>query len=368
MLNSLISKLKEVKDFRKSQGRRHELWVVLTIIILALLTGNVSYKQITSFCKAEEEKLIEMLSITSKTLPSYSTIRRVMLGINIIDIQSILTSIINNYYSQKSQEDWIAIDGKSLKNTLTNYEEKSQNMLNVVSWFSQETKLIIKVEIQENKKKSESAVVRSMIENCDLYNKVFTLDALHCNKEITKTIIESKNDYLITVKRNQIKLHNRLKELAQITKPLTVYDSRDKSHGRDVIRKTSVFDSQEVRHKNYPHIKSFIKVERMGFRGDKEYSQTLYYISSKKLTAEIFAQKIQEHWLIENQVHWVKDVIFNEDKSRIKNKEVAGKFSLLVTLILNVYRSCGFISIKDGQSWLGKNWEKMLLVDGFDGS
>ena len=114
--------------------------------------------------------------------------------------------------------------------------------------------------------------------------------------------------------------------------------------------------------------KSFIKVERMGFRGDKEYSQTLYYISSKKLTAEIFAQKIQEHWLIENQVHWVKDVIFNEDKSRIKNKEVAGKLSLLVTLILNVYRSWGFISIKDGQSWLGKNWEKMLLVDGFDGS
>jgi hypothetical protein len=80
-------------------------------------------------------------------------------------------TIINNYYSQKSQEDWIAIDGKSLKNTLTDYEEKSQNMLNVVSWFSQETKLIIKVEIQENKKKSEIAVVLSMIENCDLSNK-----------------------------------------------------------------------------------------------------------------------------------------------------------------------------------------------------
>ena len=75
-----------------------------------------------------------------------------------------------------------------------------------------------------------------MIENCDLSNKVFTLDALHCNKEITKTIIESKNDYLITVKRNQIKLYNRLKELEKIRKPVSVYQSSDKSHGRYVIR------------------------------------------------------------------------------------------------------------------------------------
>jgi hypothetical protein len=73
-------------------------------------------------------------------------------------------------------------------------------------------------------------------------------------------------------------------------------------------------------------------------------------------------KKIREHWLIENQVHWVKDVIFNEDKSRIKGIDVAGKFSLLVTLILNIYRSLGFVSIKEGQSWLGNNWEKILAI------
>ena len=363
MLNSLINKLKEVKDFRNSQGRRHELWVVLAIIILALLTGKVSYKEIASFSKNEEQKLIELLSIPAKKLPSYSTIRRVIIGLNEIELQSILSSMISQYYGNIEKEDWIAIDGKSLKNTLTNYEHKSQNMLIMVSWFSQDTRLILKVESQENKQQSENAIVCSMIEKCGLHNKVFTLDALHCNQKLTKTIIESKNDYLITVKRNQIKLHNRLKELAQIRKPLTVYQSIDKSHGRYVIRKISVFDGQEVGHKNYPHVKSFIKIERMGFRGDKEYSQTLYYISSKKLSAEIFAEKIQAHWLIENQLHWVKDVIFNEDKSRIKNKEVAGKLSLLVTLVLNIYRSCGFISIKDGMSWLGKKWEKMLLID-----
>lgn len=366
MLNSLINKLKEVKDFRKNQGRRHELWVVLAIIILALLTGKASYKEIADFSKAEEKKLIKILSIPADKLPSYSTIRRVIIGLNKIEFQSLFQSIVSQYYGDKEKEDWIAIDGKSLKNTISDYENKYQNVLIMVSWFSQETKLIIKVESQENKKRSENAVVLSMIQQCNLSNKVFTLDALHCSKELTKTIIDSKNDYVITVKRNQIKLHNRLQELAKIRKPLTVYQSIDKSHGRYVIRKISVFDGEEIGHKNYPHIKSFIKIERMGFRGDKEYNQTLYYISSKKLSAEIFARRIQAHWLIENQVHWVKDVIFHEDKSRIKNKEVAGKLSLLVTLVLNIYRSCGFISIKDGMSWLGKKWEKILLIDDFN--
>ena len=362
MFNSIIEQIKLVKDFRKNQGKRHELWVVLTIIILAMLTGNVSYREIDNFRKAEENNLIKLLGIPAKKLPSYSTIRRVMIGIKLIDIQSFFQLIVEKYYREKAELDWITIDGKSLKNTLTNQENEQQNMLIMVSWFSQETKLVIKAESFESKQGSENAKVRSMIENCDLVNKIFTLDALHCSQETTQAIIESKNDYLITVKGNQIKLHNRLKQLAKIKKPLTVYQSKDNSHGRYVVRKISVFDGHQVKHKNYPHLRSFIEVERIGFRGNKEYHQTLYYISSQKLNAKTFAKKIQEHWLIENQVHWVKDVIFNEDKSRIKGIDVAEKFSLLVTLILNIYRSLGFVSIKDGQSWLGNNWSKILAI------
>ena len=160
------------------------------------------------------------------------------------------------------------------------------------------------------KNSSETSQVRFMIENCGLYDKVFTLDALHCNKETTQAIIDSKNDYLVTVKGNQIKLHNILKTLAKIQKPLTVNQSKDNSHGRYVIRNISVFDSQHIEHENYPHLKSFAKFERIGFRGNQEYNQTLYYLSSLKLNAQTFAEKIQEHWLIENFIHWVKDVIF----------------------------------------------------------
>ncbi|MBD2483052.1 ISAs1 family transposase [Planktothrix sp. FACHB-1365] len=135
--------------------------------------------------------------------------------------------------------DWIAIDGKSLKNTLTNYENQKQNMLIMVSWFSQETKLVIKSESFESKQNSENAKVLSMIEKCGLF-KVFTLDALHCSKATTQAIIESKNDYLIPAKGNQVKLHKRIKNLAEIEKPLTVYEEKDVSHGRNVSRKVSV--------------------------------------------------------------------------------------------------------------------------------
>ena len=71
MLNSIIEELKKVKDFRGSRGKRHELWVVLTIIFLALLTGNVSYKQIYKFRENQEDKLCKLLKVTSRKLPSY---------------------------------------------------------------------------------------------------------------------------------------------------------------------------------------------------------------------------------------------------------------------------------------------------------
>ena len=81
------------------------------------------------------------------------------------------------------------------------------------------------------------------------------------------------------------------------------------------MRKICVFKVGKIKYKNYPHIQSFIKVGRTGLRGNKKSEETLYYISSKILPSKKIAAKIRGHWLIENQVHWVKDVIFNIDKS-----------------------------------------------------
>ena len=102
------------------------------------------------------------------------------------------------------------------------------------------------------------------------------------------------------------------------------------------MRKISVFKAEKIKQKNYPHIQSNILVERTGLRGNKKSEETLYYISSKVLPSKKIAAKIRGHWLIENQVHWVKDVIFNEDKSKRGELQAARNLSLLYTIIMKV--------------------------------
>ena len=97
--------------------------------------------------------------------------------------------------------------------------------------------------------------------------------------------------------------------------------------------KITVFKAEKIKHKNYPHIQSFIKVGRTGLRGNKKSEETLYYIRSKVLPSKKFAARIRGHWLIENQVHWVKDVIFNEDIVILSKNE-----RLFCTIITNNFQ------------------------------
>jgi predicted transposase YbfD/YdcC len=254
MLSRIIEGFKTIKDFRQKRGKRHELWVVLAIIFLALMMGHVNYKQISMFSKYQQENLIKWLGIPPGELPSYSTIRRVMLGLKTIERKAIFQDFVEQYYCHKEGTDWIAIDGKTLKNTLTNYENNCQNVLIVISGFSPETQLVINSEGTESQKSSENAEVRNMIRKSGLVNKVFTLDALHCSQLTTRTIIETKNDHLITAKRNQRKLYNRIKELTETENPVREYEKKDVSHGREVTRTVSVFEPKNLREIKYPKL------------------------------------------------------------------------------------------------------------------
>jgi len=114
-------------------------------------------------------------------------------------------------YVKIKKQDWISIDGKGINGTITNKCTKLQKFTNLVSVFASKQKQVLTAG-KVNNKSNEIPLVQELVTKLDLEGVVFTIDALHCQKKTTKTIIESKNDYVIGVKDNQPKLHNQLKK------------------------------------------------------------------------------------------------------------------------------------------------------------
>ncbi|MFN5969385.1 MAG: ISAs1 family transposase, partial [Microcystis sp.] len=206
---SLIEKLKQVKDFRKDQGKRHPLWIVLVVIILGTMLGYSGYRELGEFAKNNRHRLSKEFNIIPERVPSSSTIRRVMMGVD----GQILLKMFNEWaleeYGQRDDINWLGMDGKSLKNTLNNPNNEQQNFIMFVSLFSQESGLVLHLKTIENQKGSEIDEGQAIIEDCTLQNKVFTGEAIHCQKKTISLIAKTKNDYVITVKGNQKTLYQR---------------------------------------------------------------------------------------------------------------------------------------------------------------
>ena len=194
MDNSLIDYLKKIPDPRKKKGNRHPLWLVLLIIIMASMSGYWGYRPLGRFVERHRRALIELLKIPKARVPSYSTLRRVMVKLDYKKLQEIFNQWSQQYSLIPSSE-WISMDGKSLKNTVTNYDNAEQNFINCVSAFSHQRGLVLGVEVMENKKESEINVVRNLVDLLDLKGVVFTFDALHCQKKRWKPLL---NPVMIT--------------------------------------------------------------------------------------------------------------------------------------------------------------------------
>jgi len=179
---SLIDYLKQIPDERDCSGKRHPLWLILLIMILGIMSGYWGYRGLGRFIERHRRQLIDTLKIPGARVPSYSTIRRVMMQ---LDYQA-LTQVFNEWASQcthNSQGQWVAIDGKSLKNTVNDCCGKQQNFVMMVSAFTHERGEILGIEVMENKKQSEIVAVQDLIHLLDLSGIVFTMDALHCQKK-----------------------------------------------------------------------------------------------------------------------------------------------------------------------------------------
>jgi len=179
---NLIEALTEIKDPRRKEGMRYPLTPVLLVIIMSIMSGRNGFREIDKYAKANKDFFLEIFPKKRTQLPSHVTYRKIIKNINFNEVLVIFEAWALSYITIEKNE-WLAIDGKALGSTVTNYSNNYQNFVSLVSVFSQKRGQIIATSKLENNKSSEIPTVKELIERLDLKNVVFTLDALHCQKK-----------------------------------------------------------------------------------------------------------------------------------------------------------------------------------------
>jgi hypothetical protein len=163
------------------QRQRYGSVSMLLMIIMGILAGKYAYRKIGRFCLLNQSFLIKHFRFKNNKVPSHVSIRTFIMSADFASIQAAFHKWTQNYVCIEAGE-WISIDGKSIRSTVSDYSNEYQNFVSLVSLFCSKREQVLHVQKLENKKGNEAQTVEYLLEFLDLKDVVFTLDALHCKK------------------------------------------------------------------------------------------------------------------------------------------------------------------------------------------
>ena len=214
----------------------------------------------------------------------------------------------------------------------------------VSAWATDQRLVLGQVKVDE--KSNEITAIPELLKVLELNGCIVTIDAMGCQKEIVKLIVERGADYVITLKKNQVSLYKGVEELfKQAIKSRfsgfthSCYQTKEHSHGRDEVRHylmLSNISNQIDPTSKWKKLQSIGMVESVRTVDGKTTVETRYYISSLANNAQLLGQSIRSHWGIENPLHWVLDVAFREDDCRIRKDNAPENFAILRHIALNL--------------------------------
>jgi len=196
-------------------------------------------------------------------------------------------------------------------------------------------------------KSNEITAIPKLLKLLDLNGALVTIDAMGCQKEIARGVVEAGGDYVLTVKDNQPHLLADIQEcfVAALENDFAglkhdSYETKDKGHGREEARYYDlIYDPEKIRNKEAWTELSVIGMclsERTV--AGKTSQEVRYFIGSRKASAKVYGKAIRNHWGIENGLHWVLDVTFREDDSRVRDRNAAENLAELRRVALSLLK------------------------------
>lgn len=333
----LFAHLSVIEDHRSHINRQHNLVDIMFLVMAAVVSGCEGWQEIEDFGNDKLPWLRQFRPFASG-IPTRHSIARIIKGVALKSLLHALFTWVNSQRQAVGQS-IIAIDGKTVRGAAS---RKADVPLHLVSAFDTGEGLVL-CQQRANGKGGEIAAVRELLDALQVKGAILTMDALHCQMETLKQISKRGGDFVVQVKSNQPTLQAAIREAFQPHwethgEQLAQHMTSDKGHGRSETRTTFQMAANLPAElaRDWPGVTSLIAVERDRTIAGKGTVDTHYYVSSLPVNAELAARAVRQHWHIENQQHWVLDVTYREDLSRIGDREAAEVFALFRRIALNM--------------------------------
>lgn len=329
-----------LKDPRIQLKTDHKLIDILTITICAVICGADEWVEIVAYGRAKHDWLKKFLELPNG-IPSHDTFGRVFSLLCPEEFERCFLSWIRSVF-QVTDGQTVAIDGKTLRRS---YERSSNKAaIHMVGAWATKNGIALG-QIKTEDKSNEITAIPELLKLLDLKGCIVTIDAMGCQKEIAARIIDQKADYVLALKGNQGNLHKDVELFFEDAMknnfrdiPHEVHTTTDGGHGRvEVRRYYTVSDLDWLEEKSkWKKLNLIGMVHSERHIDDKITEERRYFISSLPNDVKCFAQAVRDHWTIENQLHWVLDIAFREDDSRIRDRNAANNMAIIRRLALNL--------------------------------
>ena len=370
-VNSSILKHFSVLSDPRRDNRRHKLIDIITIAICAVIGNADSFEHIAEFGRAKHEWFKGFLELPHG-IPSADTFERVFARIDPVEFKTCFLEWIRAI-SQLTKGEIIAVDGKTLRRSHDKSNGKSA--IHMVSAWACANSLVLG-QVKTEEKSNEITAIPQLLKTLEIQGCIVTIDAMGFQKDIAETIVNKDADYVFSLKGNQGNLHNDVKLFFEDQKEnnfkdllFDYHETIDAEHGKIEIRKyRTVSDIDWLQGKeHWKSLKTICMVERERQFEDKTEYETTYYIGSIENNAEKFAHAVRSHWGIENSLHWVLDVTFREDESRVRKDNAPENLAVLRHIALNMIKKETSLRKSVKSKRLRAGWDNNYLMKVLDG-
>lgn len=344
---SLIKHFEGLPDPRTGNAKAHIFLEILMIAILAVICGADGWSDVELFGKNKKAWLGTFLQLP-KGIPSHDTFGRIFARIKPDEFQKRFLEWVQAVETLTAGQ-VIAVDGKKLRRSHDQAAGKAAIYL-VSAWATENQLVLGQAKVAE--KSNEITAIPDLLRLLDISGCIVTIDAIGTQTEITETIIAGGGDYLLAVKENQGHLFEDVQYLFETldasremkSSPYQSAKRVNKGHGRIETRECRATDREEHlallrKRQQWKGLKSVVQIVSQRQIGKIQEVQTRYFISSLPADAKIILETKRSHWKIENQLHWVLDIAFREDESRVRKDHAPENLAVLRHLALNLLKN-----------------------------